>query len=721
MKQSAAPISVPQTEQGVRIRGIWLSLGRAAWVMAALLALCLLVAGAPARIQSLEIVPPEAARIGQQLHAWEATLYRESGLGVQFYALFTTALDILASLVWLIMAAALFYRRSSERVALFAALALVLFGITMNGFPDALAREYPAWGPFLRGLNAIGMLFLTIFFYIFPDGRIIPGWTRWVLLVAVPVYALLYLSPGQALDPHVSTAGALVLVALTGLGVGAQVYRYRRVAGSVERQQIKWVIAGMGALVGSLIVVIVESLLTATVARSSPALYVLLYVAGYSVFTACKLAIPVALAVAILRYRLWDIDLIINRALVYGSLSGSVIGLYALIVGGLGELLQARGSVALSFLATGVVAIIFQPLHERLQRGVNRIMFGERDDPYAVVSRLGQRLESTLSPDAILPAVVQTVAQTLKLPYVAVTLREGDSFVVAARVGTPVNDAEVLPLLHQGETVGRLVLGLRPGEASFSHSDRRLLNDLARQAGIAAYAVRLTADLQRSRERLVSAREEERRRLRRDLHDGMGPALASMALQSEATRDLVTGDPEQAIALLSDLTDQLQTATADIRRLVHDLRPPALDDLGLIGALRTQTGRFEQGRLRITLDAPDSLPTLPAAVEVAAYRIILEAVNNVARHAGATACRIRLSLDAVAGQLDLEIADDGRGFSHTRQAGVGLASMRERAAELGGACVIETSDTGGTRIHATLPIPHAGHLSSSLEPEPTAL
>jgi signal transduction histidine kinase len=217
-----------------------------------------------------------------------------------------------------------------------------------------------------------------------------------------------------------------------------------------------------------------------------------------------------------------------------------------------------------------------------------------------------------------------------------------------------------------------------------------------------AHAVRLTADLRRSRERLVAAREEERRRLRRDLHDGLGPQLASLTLKLDAARNLLAHDPAAADALLVELKDQTQTAIADIRRLVYDLRPPALDQLGLVPALREHAlTRKALNGLQIAVEASEPWPALPAAVEVAAYRIVLEALTNVERHARARRCVVRLTLDDA---LQLEIADDGVGLSPGYQAGVGLTSMRERAAELGGSCTIESASDGGTRVLARLPL-----------------
>jgi signal transduction histidine kinase len=298
----------------------------------------------------------------------------------------------------------------------------------------------------------------------------------------------------------------------------------------------------------------------------------------------------------------------------------------------------------------------------------------------------------------------------LKLPYVAIQLRREDGFETAATAGNPVDYPLNVPLIYGGETVGRLILGPRAGEENFAPADRRLLDDLTHQIGVAAHAVRLTdealrlsADLQRSRERLVTAREEERRRLRRDLHDGLGPQLAGLTMTAEAARDLVYTHPERAEGLLDNLVERAQAAVSDVRHLVYALRPPALDALGLLGALRAHADHHNDGGVRVSVEAPEELPSLPAAVEVAAYRIVLEAINNVERHAAARACVVRVALDEAAAALRVEIVDDGRGIGEDHRTGVGLSSMRERAAELGGWCTVEAMAAGGTQVRSHLP------------------
>ena len=341
-----------------------------------------------------------------------------------------------------------------------------------------------------------------------------------------------------------------------------------------------------------------------------------------------------------LRTRLWDVDLVINRALLYAGLTASVIGIYILVVGYLGALLHTRGALWASLVATGVVALVLQPARTWLQRGVNRLTYGQRDEPYAVVAQLGRRLEASARTESMLTAAVETLARALRLPYAAITLSTGGSQLVpVAAYGTPSAEPLAIPLRYGSERLGQLLLGPRlPGEP-FTPADLRLLEDIARQLSTATHAVQLAADLQRSRERLVTAREEERRRLRRDLHDGLGPTLAGLALKASSIGELVPTDPARASHLADEVYAEIRAAIADIRRLVYGLRPPTLDELGLVGAIR-EAGRIAgQDGLELTVTADGDLTGLPAAAEVAAYRIAVEALTNVHRHAHARIAR----------------------------------------------------------------------------------
>jgi len=608
--------------------------------------------------------------------------------------------------------------------------------------------EYTAW--FASCLWFAGLTLGVFLILLFPDGRLPSRWWRLVAWAALLGVALAVLGFGFMPDylivthPYVETpfgvigviGGGLTTYELFGasrfLGMTllltsslaalfSPILRLRHTRGN-ERQQIKWFLFAavpltlfLGLFELSLIITnltydfltydfliriadIVSCRCPSHPRTSGQALKAIQLVALLAL-----LFVPIVTYIAILRHRLYDIDVVINRTLVYGALSACVIGIYVLAVAALGALFQAQGNLGVSLLATGLVAVLFQPLRSRLQHSVNRLMYGERDDPYAVISRLGKRLEATLAPEAVLPTVVETIAQALKLPYAAILLKESEGFRTAAAYGSPRGEPETLPLVYQREEIGRLVLSPRsPGEG-FSDADRSLLEDLARQAEVAVHDLRLTSDLQHSRKRLVATREEERRRLRRDLHDGLGAQLAGLNVQAGTLRRLIPRDPDAADELVVELREELRSAIADIRRLVYDLRPPALDDLGLVESLRQLGERYgsKDEPLNVLVEAPEDLPDLPAAVEVAVYRITQEALTNVVRHARARTCVVRLIVDE---DVTLEIVDDGVSIPAERSAGVGLSSMHERASELGGSCVVEPTPKGGTQVLVRLPL-----------------
>ena len=545
----------------------------------------------------------------------------------------------------------------------------VTFGLLL--YPDGRLPSRRWWPAALVSALAVGGLWVATAFSPGPltnhpvaDNPVgIPG-TRTVLQ-----------SVGAAAEPLVFLGFAA--------GVAALVVRWHRAAaGGVERRQI--------------------SLLALA---SAVALVVVLVPLGSGQppwpLTAAVLAVfallPAGIGVAILRHHLYDIDVVLNRALVYTGLTAGVVLLYAAVVWAAAQPLGP--GTATGLLATGVAAAAVLPLRTRMQRLVDRAMYGERGDPYAAVTRLTARLQAATAPGDALAGVAEAIASSLRLPYVAV---EAPTGVVAAH-GTPTGaPPHVVQLSHQGEDVGRLVVEGRDGKPPTGR-DLTLLADLARPAGAAVQAAGLADALRASRRRLIEAREEERRRLRRDLHDGLGPMLAGFVLRLDAAAGLLATDPARAERLLATLKDEASGAVDDIRRLVYDLRPPALDELGLLGAIRQQAERLAAGDsgMEVHVSSTGPLPRLRAATEVAAYRIALEAVTNAARHAGAPHCSVLLAAD---GQLRVEITDDGCGIPTDARAGVGLAAMRERAAEVGGSCTIAPVTPTGTRVLALLPL-----------------
>jgi two-component system NarL family sensor kinase len=573
------------------------------------------------------------------------------------------------------------------------------------------AGEAMAW---LSSWMWIGLLPLlgTVGVLLFPDGRLpAPRW-RFALWLAIATLVALVAGFGFTDDPLEEfpsvdnpvgflpdglkdAAGSLFFPAVL-VCLASVVVRYRRSVGD-ERQQLRWVASGAGFFIAVLIA-------TAAIPEGWNEGEWLSWGVNLA-----SLGLVASAGVAILRHRLYDLDLVVNRTLVYGLLTGLVVGVYVGLVAGLGELLDSTG-IGVSLIATAAVAVAIQPARSLIQARVDRLMYGDRGDPYRALSRLGERLEQALDPDAVLPAIVETVADGLRLPYVAIELDEaGGRRIVASHGEARRGELARVPLSYRGEEVGRLLAAPRQGDDALGAADIALLADLARQAGVAAHAVRLTQDLRRSRERLVAAREEERRRLRRDLHDGLGPTLAGIALELESGRALVDRDPGAARELLARLRGEVQESIADIRRIAYDLRPPTLDELGLVEAVREQAARLstagrggDRNGLRVSIETPEQLPPLPAAVEVAAYRIALEALTNVSRHAGASNCTVRI---AVNGELELVIRDDGAGVGAETAGGIGLTSMRERAEELGGSLSVEPNAGGrGTVVAARLPL-----------------
>jgi signal transduction histidine kinase len=533
---------------------------------------------------------------------------------------------------------------------------------------------------------------LPLILQLYPDGA--PLSRRWRPLV-VATLAVLLLTPALTLahgtinepiadrSPVLPEAagrvvGALIPVfgALDGLvlmaslvALGLRAYRSR----GAERLQVMWLLWA--------VILFVTLNVQRIVTSDGPVLFLLTLP-----------LIPAAASVAIVRHQLYDIRLIVNRSLVYGLLTLGVIGAYLGIVAGLSAL--ARDRLAASpLIATAVIALAFAPARSAIQSIVDRIMYGQRRDPAEAAARVGLRLGTGLD------GVLSGVCEALRLPYAAVS---SDGRLVAT-YGHPPAVRHTVPLEVADGPPADLLVGLRAGENQLSGADRRALDLLAAPVGLALQAVRLSEQLHESRKRLVGAREEERRRLRRDLHDSLGSALTAITLKADAAHNLRQTDPDRSGQLLLDLRADLTAAIADIRRLVYDLRPPDLDELGLAGALRQraqQSWRRDHAEFLVTIDIPDDLPALPAAVEVAAYRITTEAVTNALRHGRATTCRVSLRADQA---LHVEVHDNGTNGAGAWPHGVGLRSMHERAAELGGTLTAGPTNRGG-RVHVLLPL-----------------
>jgi signal transduction histidine kinase len=489
-----------------------------------------------------------------------------------------------------------------------------------------------------------------------------------------------------------TTVALVTLVSFAVWGVLA----YIRTPAGLVRTRLRW-LAGGGA----------ATVLVSIAGWELPEL-----VTGRQLFPAGSLGLSglpfvVAMGVALRRHRLFDIEKLANRALVYVVVVLALLSGYVALVSLLVAVLQVSGTVAAAVTAAAA-ALALAPLRAVAQGTVNRLMYGDRDDPAAVLDRLGAQLEAVLPASEVLPVIVRTVAQSLRVPFVAVELADGaGGFRRAAQYGDEVEPLHAQRLLHRGTLVGRLLVAGRGSADPLEPADLTVLGVLAQQVGAAVEAVRLQDDLRRSRAEVVALREEERRRLRRDLHDGMGPALAAIGLKAHlATRDLPAGSP--ARRSLAEIAAEARDCADDVRRLVEALRPPALDELGLVGALRSRAATFAGGvTIEVAGQEPNGVP-LPAAVETAAFRIAVEAMTNAVRHSHGRRCLVEVAQED--GALWLSVSDDGVGVRIRDPAigdgrpGVGLRSMRERAAEVGGACSVLPAPGGGTLVEARLPL-----------------
>jgi signal transduction histidine kinase len=551
------------------------------------------------------------------------------------------------------------------------------------------------------GLHVVSGVAYLYSLLVFPDG--LPIWRRshW-LLVAIGAVAV-----GSILAFH---AQILFFVVYFGflipvVGLISLAHRRRVTVNPVIRQQIGIVMWALGLVL--IVALTLPAFVQGEAANDGNQAFPLtpedVAYAALEFFSVLFALVPIALFVGIARYQLFGVRLI-TRALVYGTLTVCILALYGIIVGGAGVVSGTGTSAGGTLLACATIAVLFQPLRERLQRGAFRLIYGEADEPYRVLTRLGTRLEAALAPETVLPTIVDTVREALKLPYAAIVLTGAPDVEPAASSGLK-RDAQLrLPLTYQQELMGELLVAQRAPPEPFTTAERRLLEDVARHAGVATHAVQLTSDLRRAQRRLVHAVEEERRRLRRDLHDGLGPTLAGQVLRAGSARRLLATDVDGADALLARLETDLKQAIDDLRAIVGNLRPPALDELGLAGAIEASVARLavSNGPIFEVHVSCNQLCTLPAAVEVAALRIMEEALANVVRHARARICRVRVE---PRDSLEIEVVDDGVGLPDVlRKPGVGLTSMRERAAELGGTCVIGRHAAGGTRVIAHLPL-----------------
>ena len=582
---------------------------------------------------------------------------------------------------------------------------------------------------------------------LFPDGALpSPRWRRLLYLSgALMVFntCVALTTPGQGVlgiayvsDPHVNATSPFAIAGLAGfnneagsvlayvnypvqLAAVVSVFLRLRGATAERRQQIKWF--GFGVTT-TIVLIALTNFLPSPVSPSAA------YVGFFIALTAVAgLATPVTAGVAIFKYRLYDIDIIISRALVYGSLAVLITGVYVGIAVGIGELAGSGGkpNLGLSILATAIVAVGFQPARERLQRVANRLVYGKRSTPYQVLSQFSSQVAGSYAADEVLPHMARVLEEGTAAERSTVWVRSGAALHAAA-TWPAVEGAEpqpavamlngTLPALpaqtravevrHQGELLGALSVEKRRGE-SLTPVEEKLLDDLAHQAGLVLKNVGLTADLQlrleelrASRQRLVSAQDAERRKLERNLHDGAQQHLVALKVKLGLAEMLAGKDPEKARATISQLKADADEALETLRDLARGIYPPLLAEKGLPAALASQA---RKATVPVTVDA-DGVGRYPQDVEATVYFCVLEALQNVQKYARASAAVVRLR--EVDGDLSFEVDDDGRGFDVDRvKRGSGLTNMHDRIDAVGGRLEITSAPNQGSRVAGVLPVP----------------
>ena len=406
------------------------------------------------------------------------------------------------------------------------------------------------------------------------------------------------------------------------------------------------------------------------------------------------LAVPVApaMVVGVLRPEVMDVRGLVVLGVVTFMTVIVYLSVFAGIVSGIDALGGDPSPGALGLIGA-VLALGFHPTLVLLRGVVDQLLFGDRPDPLQAATHVADRIGD----DPVL--ALRAIREALVLPYASLRA-DGKTL---ATSGTEVTHTRTLPLPLGDDAVGEIIVGLRAGDLTLAQSDADVLRIVAPLLAQTLRAQALARDLQASRNAAITAIEEERRRLRRDLHDGLGPTLSGVAFSTDAARNQLVGDPDAADALLEKLRADTSSAIAEVRRLVEGLRPPALDELGLLGAVRQHAASLHADGgtpLQVTISAPEPLPELSAAAEVTAYRIVVEALTNVARHAEATSAAVELSI--AGDDLRLSVQDDGRG-SRSWRPGVGMSSMRERAEQVGGTLSARSRADGG-RVEARIPL-----------------
>ncbi len=565
----------------------------------------------------------------------------------------------------------------------------------------------------------------TVLLLRFPTGELLSRRWRWVERVAfldlVAIVLTIALSPGdlgfigypvvdnplaiEALEPVVAAvlpAVLLVLPVTILLSAASLVVRFRHSRG-IERLQMKWLTTAAASIALLYLVGMVGSV-PASLGGTEPAWVGLLSNASFLSFS----LIPIAIAVAVLRYRLYGIDVVISKAIVYGSLALFVTAAYVGIVVGLGEAIGSDRSLPLQVAATVVVAVAFQPLRERVQRIANRLVYRRRATPYQVLAGFAERVAGTYATDEIASAIARLLVDGTGASRAEIWLRTdaGPRLEAAWPSGEdasssmlPTDDdrTRVVPVVHRGETLADLVLH-KAASDPVGPADEKLLQDVAAQAGLVLRNVRLVEDLRASRQRLVAARDAERRKLERNIHDGAQQRLVALAVLYNMAAGIAKPLGERHRAAVAELGEQAQSALDTLRDLARGIYPAVLSDGGLVPALESQA---RKSPMPVEI-VPDGIGRYGQDVEATVYFCCLEALQNVAKYAHAT--RVIVRLEEAGGHIRFTVEDDGVGFDvGAIELGAGTRNMQDRVAAIGGSLDLRSSPGMGTTVVGLVP------------------
>lgn len=634
------------------------------------------------------------------------------------------------------------------------AISWLLLGIGVAIGTDGLLGSYAAFafhgGPGGRSLGTVLAAIqspmwvpivvppATFLILLFPNGHLpSPRW-RWFARVLGSALALVFFgfmfAPGK-LDGGAAAglenplgvewlrpvaAFGLGLIALLPIGIVASLWslvrRFRRSTG-VERLQLRWLVTAAAMVAGLYAIALPIGLVAGWEGTGDPSWVSVLQ----TVVVASFALIPIAIGVSVLRYRLFDIDVVINRALLFGALAIFITAVYVAIVVGVGALAGSRANPVLSAAAAAVVAIAFQPARRRAQRLADRLVYGKRATPYEVLSEFSERIGTAYANDELLPRMARTLADGTAASRVDVWVRIGDQLrpeatwpndaepalpMPAASAEGPASPSSILvPVRHHGEVLGALSISKKPGE-SVTPTEERLVRDLAAQAGLVMRNVALTErlmdnieQLRASRQRLVTAQDEERRKIERNLHDGAQQQIVALTVKLRLLEQLIERDTQKAKSIAVSLQTDATEALQELRDLARGIYPPLLADQGLVAALESQARRSV---VPVTIEA-DGIGRYPREVEAAVYFSCLEALQNVAKYADASRATLRLSDGD--GRLRFEVTDDGVGFEVDGTTfGTGLQGIADRISAIGGEAKIQSTPGAGTSVTGELPI-----------------